>query len=373
MKKSEILKNKIPWPIISVLLALIFGGFGIYAVVHEKNPNISYEIINEVNVLDVRKPLKDLKISFQEKDTQKENMNLRIFTVRIENNGEVDILQDQYDVGDIWGIQVQDARIIEVRLIQSNSDYLKSKLKPDLIEDDKIKLNKVIFEKGKFFVLEILVLHEKNLKPEIISVGKIAGIEKNVPIKSWEEKEESFLEELFYGSAFIHFIRFIIYLLSLIIAGFIIGLSVSKFSDLKHERKRKLRRKEVINMFGAPALAEDTEEKLLYENYIDYGIEGIKNLNELLKDENRLVLEIKRFELAKKLIEAKGGKKAVSELYVPSEREHRDYSYLLASPITELVRKGILTIRANNKIIIKKEYKRALDEFLKYLEVANKK
>ncbi len=372
MKKIELHKENIPWPIIGVLLALIFGGFGIYAVVHEKKPNISYEIINEANVLDVRKPLKDLNIFFQGEDIQKEDLNLRIFSVRVENNGEMDILQGQYDAGDIWGIQVKNSRIIEVRLMNSNSEYLRTKLEPNLIQADKIKLNKVIFEKGKFFSLDILVLHEKNLKPEIIPVGKIAGIEKNMPIKSWDEKEESFLEKLFYGSAFIHFIRFIIYLLSLIIAGFIIGLSVSKFSDLKHERKKKLRRKEVINMFGASVMEEDTEEKLLYENYIDYGREGIKNLNELLKDENRLAFEIKRFELAKELGEANGGKKPVSELYIPPAREHEGYSYILISPITKLVDKGILTIGANNKIIIKKEYKRAFDEFIKYLETTKK-
>ena len=123
MKKIEIFKEKIPWSIISVLLALVFGGFAIYSVVHEKKSNISYEIINEVNVLDVRKPLKDLKISFQEEDIQKENLNLRIFSVRVENNGEVDILQSQYDASEVWGIQVQNARIIEVRLINSNSYF----------------------------------------------------------------------------------------------------------------------------------------------------------------------------------------------------------------------------------------------------------
>ena len=64
---------------------------------------------------------------------------------------------------DIWGIQVSNARIIEVRLINTNDDYLKLKLEPRIIEKDKIELNKVIFEKDKFFVLEILGLHSNNV------------------------------------------------------------------------------------------------------------------------------------------------------------------------------------------------------------------
>lgn len=374
MKKIEIFKEKIPWAIIGVLLALIFGAFGIYSVVHEKKPNILYEITNETNVLDVRKPLADLSISFQGEDIQKENLNLRIFTVRVENNGEVDILQGQYDVSDIWGIQAKNSRIIEVRLINSNSDYIKSKLEPNLIQDDKIKFNKIIFEKRKFFVLEILALHEKALKPEIIPLGKIAGVERNVPIKSWEEREESFQEKVFYGNVFIHFIRFVIYSLSLIIVSVIIGLSVGGFASLINKTKSRKRKEEIIKIFGDKALAEDKKEKLLYEFYIKGGGKEVKKLNELLKDKNRLLIKIKSHELFKKYaIEGVPLELEPGEIPPPLYREDIKHALMMDSPVAKLVEKGFVSVGYNNKVIIKKEFKRVLNEFMKYLERVEKK
>jgi len=168
--------KKIPWSLFGVVLTLVFGFFAVYSAFHERKPNILFEITNEINVLDIRKPLEELSISFMGEDIEKRNLNLRIFTVRIENNGEVDILQNHYDADDVWGIQVNHARIIEARFMDSNSDYLKSKINPNIIEENKIEFNKIIFEKGNYFIVEILVLHMKEEYPEVISIGKIAGI-----------------------------------------------------------------------------------------------------------------------------------------------------------------------------------------------------
>jgi len=375
MKKFEIFIRKIPWSFIGVLVALIFGILGIYSMVREKKPNILYEIINEANVLDVRKPLKDLSISFQGEDIQKENLNLRILTVRVENNGEVDILQGHYDAGDIWGVQVQNARVIEARLINSNSEYLKSKLNPNVIEDDKIKLNKIIFEKGKFFVLEILVIHEKALKPEIIPFGKIAGIDRIVLVKSWEEQEKQpFMTKLFYGNAFMHFLRFIFYVLVSIVIGVTLGLSASKFSAFINKRKSELRKREIIKVFGKDSLEVESKKKFLYEYYIKHGGENIKSLNELLKDKERLIYEVQTFEIDRKFSKKHGLIRQNLEIAPPStEREFIRKAYYMQSPIQKLLEDGVITLGVDNKVNIEKEFKRALHELLKYLEVVEKK
>ena len=107
---------------VSVSLALFFGISGL----REPSPKMTYEILRETDVLDVRTPLKDLQITFQNDDIQAENLNLRIYAMRVTNNGETDILQTQYDQDQIWGLQVVDGRIIESRIIQSSSEYLLS-------------------------------------------------------------------------------------------------------------------------------------------------------------------------------------------------------------------------------------------------------
>ena len=163
MNKLKIFVKKIPWSFIGVIIALISVAFAIYSWVYGRQPNISFEITNEANVLDVHKPLKDLNISFQGEDIQEKNLNLRILTIRIENTGRENILQNHYDLHDIWGFQVMDGKIIEIRLMDTNSEYLKENLSPRLLKEDTVQFIKTIFEKGKFFTLEALILHTRDI------------------------------------------------------------------------------------------------------------------------------------------------------------------------------------------------------------------
>ena len=92
------------WSPISVVLSLFFAGFGVYIATYEKKPHISIDIVSETNVLDVRQPVRGLAISFQGDDLQDKNLNLRVVTVRVSNDGEVDILQSTFDKDDTWGL-----------------------------------------------------------------------------------------------------------------------------------------------------------------------------------------------------------------------------------------------------------------------------
>ena len=107
--------RKLHWGLLGIVISMIFGFFGLYSIFHENKPNISFKITNEANILDLHKPLEELSISFQGEDIQKKNLNLRILTIKIENDGKVNILQNFYDSEDIWGFQVKNGKIIEVR------------------------------------------------------------------------------------------------------------------------------------------------------------------------------------------------------------------------------------------------------------------
>jgi len=88
------IEERYAWGVIGVLLSLLFGAAGLYTFFHERKPNVSYEITNESNVLDLRQPIKNLSILFQNQDIEQKNLNLRIFDVKVENTGEIDILQN---------------------------------------------------------------------------------------------------------------------------------------------------------------------------------------------------------------------------------------------------------------------------------------
>jgi hypothetical protein len=77
--------DRFSWAFTGVLVAVVFGIVGLYATLRENRPNLVVEIENQADVLDVHRPLEDLKLSFRGQDIQQQNLNLRIFTIRVAN------------------------------------------------------------------------------------------------------------------------------------------------------------------------------------------------------------------------------------------------------------------------------------------------
>ena len=165
--------------IIGIIFTIIFGGLTLYYVFYTPQPEISYIILSDFNVVDLHKPLKDLRILFQDEDIQKNNMNLKIYSLKISNSGKKNILETHYASDENWGIKITDGKIIESRLVESNSDYLKSNLNTKIVDDKTINFKKVIFDKNDYFTLEVLVLHSRDSDVNLIPFGKISGISKN--------------------------------------------------------------------------------------------------------------------------------------------------------------------------------------------------
>jgi len=63
---------------VSVSLALFFG----LSNLGEPDPKLTYEIVGETDVLDVRTSVEGLQIAFQNEDIQGENLNLCIYAMR---------------------------------------------------------------------------------------------------------------------------------------------------------------------------------------------------------------------------------------------------------------------------------------------------
>lgn len=384
------IENTFAWSFIGVLLAIAFGTVGLYSILHENKPDISFEIVTESNVLDIRQPLKDLSILFRGEDIQEKDLNLRIFIIRIENNRQVDILQNHYDVDDIWGFQVENGKIIEARLVNTNSDYLKSKLNPQVYKDNIVQLKKIIFERGKYFILEVLVLHKKSIPPEIISLGKIAGINRINPIKSWLGKSKhTILGEFFYGSLLIQILRPISYLIAGVILLIVVLLGGEQLSEVRLKRKKALRKKQIDTILKIKNVQEGSKGKIPYDIYIEQGPESIKTLRAMLEKEEKLLIEMKEYQLRKefreKLSELKKGEQSVEggELDLIKEIPGMipEFGEVIISPIhyisnpliEDLIKNDILTVEKDNKIIVNTEFKQALNDLLRYLEAKKKK
>ena len=191
-------KNKLGFiGIIGIIFTIIFGGLTLYYRFYTPQPEISYTILSDSNVVDLHKPLKDLKILFQDEDIQKNNMNLKIYSLKISNSGKKNILETHYASDGNWGIKIADGRIIESRLVESNSDYLKSNLNPKIVDDKTINFKKVIFDKNDYFTLEVLVLHPRDSDINLIPFGKISGISKNQTFKKLDTTRGGIFQNIF--------------------------------------------------------------------------------------------------------------------------------------------------------------------------------
>ena len=244
INSTKIYLGRVNWSFVGVILALILGLFSIYVFFDGENPNITFDIVNEVNVFDVHKPLDELNIYFREEDIQQKNLNLLIISIKIENTGNLDILQNFYDENVVFGLQVDNGQIIESRLVDSNSEYLMSNLNLETVNNT-VEFSKLIFEENKYFIIEILVLHDKNEGPTLVPLGKIAGIEKMEVIKSYTERQ-SFFDVVFSGSLVVQMIRLPIYLSTFI--AFLLSIAlVSDQIDKRRIRRRKHQRSLLVD------------------------------------------------------------------------------------------------------------------------------
>lgn len=211
------------WSILAII-ALPLGGWAAYAQLFS-SPNISSQIVGQVNVFDLNQSLADLRILFHDSDIEEKNQNLRIYKVRFQNNGDKDITQNDFDQINNWGMRVENGSIIESRLADSNSTYIKNGLLPQTLSSSTISFNKIIFDKGSYFEIELLVLHNKDLSPSLFRTGKIAGIKENESPIEMYNKEEPFFGSVFYGTFYgnwkVESVRFLIYFVVSTILAFI--------------------------------------------------------------------------------------------------------------------------------------------------------
>lgn len=350
------LEKKFPVGVISLILAAIFFIITIYLQLYEKKPCISYEVKSETNVLDVRKPLKELSILFKGEDIQTNNLNLRIYTIRIENIGQVNILPDQYDANIPWGFQIENGKIIEARLVDSNSDYLTSNINLGILNDDSVKFNKIIFEKGKFFIVEILVIHSKDRLPKFKPFGKIAGID-TLDIKPFSAKhKKGIIYETFRGKILVQLCKLIAYFLFGLAIIILVVFGFDKCDSWKERRAKRVRKRHVLSLFGEINEKEYRGKKIATDIYINQGIDSVEEINNLLKNKEKLKLKIDELRIERKIKELENKK-------IHPSWEPFVYRFDL---VANLVDSEILSIDNKEVIIVDPLFKESIEQILSY-------
>ena len=277
------------WATITSIVVTLISVAITYWAQGEPEARVNFETVGDTNVLDLHRPLRDLNVVFRGHDVQEQNLNLRIMTINVVNSGEEDILPIHYDPEDGWGMQFSEGEVIEVRLVDSNSEYLRSKIVPNLVGLDTVIFPKVIFETGSSFTIEALLLHPKGSSPSVFSVGKIAGIDEiAVTERPLAQREVSFWAGLFPGNALTQAVRTIIYLPGSLLAIALVILALVGIVNAFSRVSALIRRRRVLRTRTILQINQAGIKNFLVEHYSSSGTTGLTWLRELINEPSRI-------------------------------------------------------------------------------------
>ena len=191
------MKLKIPWDkfrkwfgIIGVPLAIIFWLTDKYYFVDK--PEITFTMLSNESVFSVSDTVKGLNINYAEVNFLEENLNLSVLVVRIQNTGTETIEINSYDSNSPLAFDINKGRLVPLPEIVNSSDieYFSNVLVSDIDQEGYINpigtiRGRVLFKpkilnKGDFFDVKCLVIHNPEDSPQIIPQGKIAGVSRMV-------------------------------------------------------------------------------------------------------------------------------------------------------------------------------------------------
>jgi hypothetical protein len=283
---SNSIRKKAKFLVSASFLSLLIGLVALYYTARRTRTNLVVDVTSESNVMDVRTPRRDLSIVFQGQDIQKENSNLRILGVRLVNEGDVNILESHFDSRIPWGLRIEGGRLIEARVTGSNSEYLSDSLHPRVIGPDEVDFDKVIFDKGKYVALGLLVLHDKNIEPRIMAVGKIAGMDA-IPVRnSFRERDQEGLgAKVLKGPIAVRIARTIAYFLIGLVGVILIGLTAAGIGTIPSKIKRRSRRNWVRYLPKEGSPEKEKKHQALLDIFAENGLPRLKRLQKTFDNE----------------------------------------------------------------------------------------
>jgi len=344
----------------------LFGILGtaitIYAFLQEKKIDLRYEVIANTNVLDFNADISKLEVIYDSTNLKQTKENLRIYTVKIINNGDQNIINEFYDENEPLGIQISSGKIIEQpQLIQTSNDYLSRNVKFTDYQKNKISFSRVIIESGEFFIVKLLVLHRTDTIPKIISFGKIAGQKSINVVSSIDVKEETtFWNKVFSGNIWTQLLR----LLSYFIAGVLIVLFFVFLSEQIDSYTNKKRRIKLLNDFKNLKSYQYTRmDDAIFDRYKKNDSQTFQRMLKLIENEEKLNETYKT--LTEKL------KSKEYKRFGRFDDENNEIRYFDEpdnfSIINEMINDGIL-FKEQDHLAINQAMKDTLEKFVGFLK-----
>ena len=170
------IKQKEKIAIVSFIVGLFSLGLAIYfGVFYVRNINVSFSIIEQSTVVDVKHDESKLSIYYDSVELKADTLELEFISLKVENIGRVNITENEYVKP--LGFKIRGGYIAEKpSIIRISEDYIGNDLNFIIPYPDTIYFTDIALDSKAYFVVKLLVLHKKDSVIEIAPMGKISGV-----------------------------------------------------------------------------------------------------------------------------------------------------------------------------------------------------
>jgi len=365
------LDTKFAWS----FMGFVIGITGIcYAVYIDQfkvsEPRIVFDILSNTEVLSVKENLNKLDIIYDGQNLKEQKENLILSTIRISNEGNEDIRENDYYSKTPFGLKISNGKIADRPVItEASNKILKNNLTLTYDSLNNIVLDKIPFNQDQYFTIKVLTICKGDTLPTITPFGNIAGINEAFPVrqsfKEGQKEEKSFIELLTLGNFGIHVARFFFYIFCIFAFLVTIIIPISKISEYLENKKRN----NIIQKFREKTKIQLSDKvELIFEIYRTYGTNYINRINNILEDTGKIRNYLSRHNIHRNNIYSIN---SYPEYIINDDhiyRPQREHFLIINKILSKLVDKEFIKIE-NDKITTNNNFKKELREFNYFIEI----
>ncbi|MDM0082914.1 hypothetical protein QTI17_20175 [Variovorax sp. J31P179] len=282
--------------IFGIALAVYQGFF------YERKPELTVRVDALSPVFDIHQPVGGLSISYGGEDLRSAKKTLWVLKATISNTGNAELRKGDYDDRAPLGLEVRLAEVVDQPTVHTSNAYLSENLRV-VPEKHSVRLTPVILEPGDSLELTLLLLGPESNRPEIVPVGKIAGLRGIVYLgpNAPEDSTSVWRQSIQGDSLLVHPIRAIIYFFgTLLFLSLFAALAIavtSPFRTWKEHREKQSRQTQMREYRRHGELGR--AQRFLIDIYIEKGADNLKRVA-------RVIRKLEAVEDSVRLLEEKG-------------------------------------------------------------------
>lgn len=309
----------------------------VYFVPFTPTPELTFYVQQKSHVFKINKPVDNLKVLYYDQDIRQKKQNLIVYTVRVINEGGVDIEEGSYSSRDSFGLIIKNSRVLSANLVPEADEYFKRNVHFNVKDSSRVFISKEILEADKYFDFELLMITKEGQLPDISAMGKVVG-QKEIVVdpeeynKSGEDRKKRMNNVTAY-----YVDNWDQFLFAILIFLFIFtGLSIKK--RLHKNRLLKLYNRQYPELIAERKCLFDIYKNLKRKEFIQI-LDLLSNSQKLNEFYSQSKAEIKLLEQVNKLV---GDKKTSG-----SNKKELEYKSIEFNAIERLIEDDFANVNEN--------------------------